>query len=72
MKYCADKFVSRLKELRTERNLSQRGLGMKLGVANTTVNDWEGGRIYPTIPNVFALAYFFGVTSDYLIGLKDE
>ena len=34
-------FAERLKELRTEANLTTRELGEKIGVTNITISRWE-------------------------------
>lgn len=36
-----------------------------------SVSDWTNGNVQPTAENIYLLATFFGVTSDYLLGLTD-
>ncbi len=64
----------RLKELRksTDFDLSQNELGKNLGVCNQTVSFWESGQREPDLDAVVALAMFFNVTSDYLLGLEND
>lgn len=64
-------FGERLRELRLERNLSSVQLGKELGVSGPTIIRWENETILPTIEKLFNIAKFFGVTSDFLIGLED-
>ena len=64
-------FCERLKELRSEKNLSTTELGKCLDVKNSTITRWENGQRVPSIDHLYDIAKFFGVTSDYLIGLED-
>lgn len=64
-------FTSRLKLLRQERGLSKVKLGKALGFTDTTIGRWESGIHTPNIEHMHALASFFNVDSDYLIGRKD-
>lgn len=61
-------FKERLKELRTERNISQQELGEIVNVSKMAVSHWEKGHSEPSISQLIILAEFFGVTTDYLIG----
>ncbi|MDE5943023.1 MAG: helix-turn-helix transcriptional regulator [Clostridia bacterium] len=65
------KFSTRLKELRTEKNLSQRQLAEAIGVRQPTIARWEAGFFEPSASDVVMLAKFFGVTTDYILGLND-
>ena len=64
-------FCYRLKELRKEKGLSARDLAEKLSVRDSTIIRWESGKMMPTIDKLYALASFFGVTADFLLGLED-
>ena len=61
----------KLKELRTERKLSQRALGEVFGVCNQTVSFWEAGSREPDLDTLKSIANFFEVSTDYLLGLED-
>ena len=65
------KFGDRLKELRTERGIGQVELAARIGVSKGIISLWENGLREPTMSNLIALAQYFGVSADYLIGLKD-
>lgn len=65
------KFCERLKELRTERKLSILALAKEIGVSDATICRWENGVNDITGDSLIALAKFFGVTTDYLLGLED-
>jgi len=60
---------NRIKQLRKEKNLTQEKLGKKINVeAKSSVSDWENGY---TRPPEEALANYFGVTPDYLMGRSE-
>lgn len=64
-------FSERLKELRKENNLTTTQLGKLLKVNNSTISRWENGSIIPSIEQLYNIAVYFKVSSDYLLGLKD-
>ncbi|MCM1289527.1 MAG: helix-turn-helix domain-containing protein [Corallococcus sp.] len=66
-----EKFRERLKELRTEKGLSQMGLALEIGFGTTAICYWENGVRVPSAEAVIALAKYFGVSADYLLGLED-
>jgi putative transcriptional regulator len=49
-----------VRQLRTERRLSQAELGEVLGVSRQTVNSIETGKWLPSLPLAMALARYFG------------
>jgi putative transcriptional regulator len=51
---------NRLKELRSERDLSQADLAQKLKVSRQTVNSIETGKYDPSLPLAFSIARLFG------------
>ncbi len=58
----------RLFELRTEKELSQRSIAKIMNVSQGTYNNWENSNTQPSIEQLIALARFFDVSVDYLIG----
>ena len=64
-------FGQTLKELRIEKNLSQRELGKALNVCNQSVSFWEIGSREPSLDMIVKIAKFFNVTVDFLLGLDD-
>ncbi len=66
-----NQFGKKLKELRIEKNLSQRKLGEILSVCNQTVSFWESGNREPDLDAIVKIADFFDVSADYLLGRKD-
>lgn len=63
--------MERLKQLRKEKGLSQQRLSIETGIAQVTVSEYESGRNYPSVKTLIKLAGFFGVSTDYLLGLSD-
>ncbi len=57
-----------IKELRQERDLSQAKLAEAIGVSQKAIDYWERGLNEPKASYIVALADFFGVTCDYLLG----
>lgn len=66
-----DTFEIRLKELRIEKNLSQASLAECIGVTQKAIDFWEKGINEPKASYIIKLAKFFGVSSDYLLGIED-
>ena len=55
-------------ELREEIGLTQKQLASKLHMAPTTISSYETSKILPPPDKLIALADYFGVTTDYLLG----
>lgn len=67
-----DPFPTNLRHLMKEKKITQDVLAQKLGVKNRqSVTGYIDGSTVPTIDKVVSLADFFGVSSDYLLGLSD-
>lgn len=66
-----NKFSIRFKELREERKLSQSQIGKELGYTQVCISRWESGERMPNANDIIAVAIFFNVTTDYLLGLTD-
>ena len=61
----------RLKELREERGLTQRQLAERLGINSVTYLHYEKDQREPPLALLTDFAKFYGVSVDYLLGLKD-
>ena len=59
---------SNILNLRKQKNVTQEALAAELGVTAAAVSKWEKGYTLPDILMVCALADYFGVTTDELLG----
>ena len=64
-------FGARLKELRTEKNISQQTLALEIKYSQQVISNWESGNVEPTASAIVAVADYFGVSTDYLLGKKE-
>ena len=62
----------RLHFLRKERNLKQEELSEQTGIGYRSYRRYESGEREPTSSTIIALADFFVVSADYLLGRSDE
>lgn len=62
--------VKRLFELIEERNINQKELADATGVARSSFTDWKSGKSIPSGERLIALANYFGVTAEYLLGIE--
>ena len=65
-------FSQILRDLRQENNLTQSELSVKLGYTQSNISEWEKGTVEPKANALIALAEFFSVSVDYLLGLDGE
>ena len=66
-------FSKRLKKLRLEKGLSQKGLEKELEgkITATAIGLWELNKRVPNLDAVIILAKYFCVSLDYITGLED-
>jgi putative transcriptional regulator len=63
---------NQVREMRSERSLSQAELGAALGVSRQTVSSIESGRYSPSLPLAFRLAHFSDTTVDEMFDASQE
>lgn len=63
---------SRLIELRTSKGLTQKNLADYLGIAPVSWQRFEYGTSKPKLENIIAIADYFDVSIDYLLGRTDN
>lgn len=61
----------KIKQLRKEHKLTQGELAGRFGVTQQAIAKWESGRALPGPETISRVASFFGVTTDYLLGMTD-
>jgi putative transcriptional regulator len=59
-----------VRELRTQRGLSQGQLASAMGVSRQTINSIEQERYTPSLPLALALARFFGTTVEAMFDAR--
>jgi transcriptional regulator with XRE-family HTH domain len=64
-------FAERLRSLRDERNLTNLELGKAVGLSHVSIGNFLEGQL-PKSEHLVALAKFFGVTTDWLVGHDPE
>lgn len=63
-------FGENLKTLRKSRNLTQKELGLMVSLSKAVVSKYENGMGYPSFDILIRIAQYFGVTTDYLLGVS--
>ena len=61
-------FAEIIKDLRQEKNLSQKQLSEKTGISQSAIARWELLQTEPTASALIVLSAFFGVTVGQLLG----
>lgn len=62
------KFSENLKQLRLEASMTQKELAQKLNVSQNAIFNWENEKREPSLEMIDQIAYFFNVSSSYLLG----
>lgn len=62
----------RIKQLRTERNITQVEPAKSLSVSKQSVSNRENDNIQPSIDMLIKIAEYFSVSTDYLLGLDNK
>lgn len=66
-------FASRLKQLRKQNNVSMLKLAAALGLkSKAAISQFENCVNSPSLDTLIALADFFDVSLDYLVGRSDD
>ena len=65
-------FEERLTKLRTKAGVSQQAIGDALNVSRWAVHNYEAGKNRPDFDGLIALADYFDVSLDYLVGRSDR
>lgn len=63
-------FGSRLRQLRKQKNLTQKQLAALIRVKNSIISFYEVGDRIPSPEIIIKLATTLNVTSDYLLGIE--
>ncbi len=60
-----------IKTLRKKVNLSAKEVADYLGCSLKTYRKYEKGKIYPTVPVLKKLSFYYVTSIDYLLGVTD-
>ena len=64
--------IDRIFKTMKEKQLSAYAVSKNTGIANSTISDWKKGKGRPSADNIAALADYFNVSTDYLLGRTDN
>ena len=62
----------RLVEIRKKRELSQKKVAEILGIPQQQYSRYENGKFEIPVRYVIVLCKFYGISADWLLGLKEE
>ena len=65
-------YENKIRDLREDRDLTQKELARLLKIHQTTYSDYELGRLNVPVYVLHQLADFYGVSVDYLLGRTGE
>ena len=65
-------FGAHLKSLRISAGLTQKQLAIEIGASERGIQNYELGERKPTYEILIALADYFDVSLDYLVGRSDD
>ena len=65
-------YWERIKALREDRDLTQKNICAYLNIAQNTQSQYENGKREIPISILIKLCLYFGVSSDYILGLSDK
>lgn len=63
---------NRLKDMRLKRGISQKILGIEIGVSQQNISKYENDIASIPIDVLNAMSEYFKVSTDYILGLSDE
>ena len=65
-------FGTHLKQLRVSKNITQKQLAIDIGASERGIQNYELGERKPNYDALIALADYFDISVDYLIGRTDN
>ncbi len=65
-------FSDILRDLRKEKQLTQKELAAYLGLTANSVCEWENKRSEPSMAAIIKMCSIFEVSTDYLLGRSDD
>ena len=71
LRSCVRNYRTRLRNLREDRDLTQKEVGKIINKSQQGYSHIEDGRAELKIDDLIKLCRFYGVSADYFIGLRD-
>ena len=65
-------YIKRMRDLREDRDKTKQEIARVLGTSQTMYARYERGANELPIRHLVTLCRYYGVSADYLLGLKDE
>ena len=65
-------FGEKIKDLRKEKNLTQKELAQQLSITISTLSHWECGYQEPSFADLIILSKYFNCSIDYLLSQEDN
>ena len=65
-------YRQRMRNLREDRDLTQREVGVVINKSQQGYSHIEEGRAELKIDDMIKLCEFYGVSADYFVGMEDE
>ena len=62
----------RIKELRIKNKVTQKEIAEGIGVSSVSVQRFEYGSVRPSLDTLIAIANYFNVSLDYLVGRSED
>lgn len=63
---------NRIRELRKARGITMKQLGEVLGLAESTISQYENGRRQPDYETLLRLGEYFGVSVGFILGAEEK
>lgn len=64
--------IQRLKEIREDKDLTQKDVAISLGIKQQQYSEYEIGKRLIPINYLYELAEYYNTSIDYLVGRTDE
>ncbi len=65
-------FGIHLKKIRKSKKVTQKAAAAAAGISERNYQEWEYGKVKPAFDSLIALADYFDVSLDYLVGRTDN
>ena len=66
------KYIKRIRDLREDRDKTQQEIADVLGTSQTMYARYERGANELPIRHLITLCKYYGVSADYILGIKDS